>query len=156
LDVQLDGTVITSSYDYTSSIVTLSSSLQPVNVNLPFAAVVQNLKPAYTVGNVVRINIFGREEQPLKNFVRKTQLTQYLTPKYLPTSSYYSIKDNETEEIIIDFDNYTKLSCDTVGNFLMLDTTAFAQERNYRLRLKVEDNGSVYVFDNNDIFKIVR
>jgi hypothetical protein len=103
------------------------------------------------------VNVFGREEHPLKNYNRTTQLSQYLTPHYLPTSSYYSVKDNETEEVIIDFDNYTKLSCDTYGNYFLLDSTSFAQERNYRLILKVVTaSGSLYVFDNNDVFKVVR
>lgn len=156
IGVQLSGSVYTSSYQYTSSVTFSSSSIDSIDSRLPFSAIIQNLHPKYTAGNVVRINVFGREEYPLKNFVRKTQMTQYLTPKYLPSSSYYSIKDNETEEIIIDFDNYTRLSCDLSGNFFMLDTTAFAQERNYKLLLKVDDSGSVYVFDNDSVFKIVR
>ena len=156
IDVQISGSVYTASYQYTSSIETEYNSLIAIDLNVPFAANIQNLRPNYVAGNVIRINVFGREEHPLKNFTRKTQLTQHLTPKYLPSSSYYSIKDNETEEIIIDFDDYTGLSCDASGNFFMLDTTAFAQERNYKLRLKVQNSGSVYVFDNNDVFKIVR
>lgn len=156
LDVQLTGSVFTASYISTSSVEYLSSSLIPLNTGFPYKAIIQNLLPSYTAGNIPQIRIFGREELPLKNFTRKTQMTQYLNPKYLPTSSHYSIKDNETEEIIIDFDNYTRLSCDANGNYFQLDTTAFAQERNYRIRLKVIDSSSVHVFDDGRVFKIVR
>lgn len=133
-----------------------SSSLSPVNINKPFVTVIQNIPPVVKAGNVIRINVFARPEFPLKNFNRQTQFEQYLIPQYLPSSSYYSIKDNETEEIILDFDNYTQISCDASGNYFMLDTTGLPQERYFRLLIKTEQSGSVYVFDKGDVFKIVR
>jgi hypothetical protein len=107
-------------------------------------------------GNIVRVNVFARQEFPFKNFQRRTQFTQFLTPLYLPTSSYYAIKDNETDQIVLDFDNYTKVSCDTNGNYFLIDTTGLPQERYFKLLIKTEQSGSVYTFDHGDIFKIVR
>ena len=93
----------------------------------------------------------------LKTFGKTTQQTEYLVPEYLPTSSFYAIKDNESEEIIVDFDNYTRLSCDYPnGNFFYLDTTGLAQERQYRVLIRVEDGESKYTFDNGNVFKITR
>ena len=80
----------------------------------------------------------------------------YLNNYFLPTSSYYAIKDNETEQVVLDFDQYTKLSCDGSGNYFMLDTTSYPQERYFRLLIRVEDSGSIYTFDKSNIFKIVR
>jgi len=150
------GSILNAPLLYTSSINLTSSSLSPVNVNSPFVAVVQNVPDSVNAGDIIRINVFGRQQFPLKNFNRQTQFTQFLTPQYLPSSSYYSIKDNETEQIILDFDNYTQISCDSNGNYFYLDTTAYPQERYFRLLIRVEASGSIYTFDKGNIFKIVR
>ena len=92
----------------------------------------------------------------MKTFVKATQQSAHLTPKYLPTTSYYSIKDTETEEVIIDFDEGTKLSCDSNGNYFMLDMSGLPQERYFKILLKTEINGGVEVIDNNTYFKVVR
>lgn len=150
------GSIFSSATSYTSSVVIISSSLEPVQFDKPFTAVIQNLPPTVRAGNIIRINVFGREEFPLKNFARNTQFSQFLTPKYLPVSSSYAIKDNQTEEIIVDFDNYTRLSCDMNGNYFLLDTTGLPQERYFKILIKTEQSGSSYTIDNDNIFKIVR
>lgn len=129
----------------------LSSSTYPYNI------VIQNLKGEYKFGNIPRINVYSKQLYPLKNFTRGTQMSQYITSSYLPVESYYSVKDNESEEVLIDFDEGTKLSCDGNINYFMMDTTAFPQERYYRILIKtIDSNGSVNIFDNKNIFKIVR
>jgi hypothetical protein len=150
------GSVLTASYSYTSSVIISSQSLAPVEFNRPFVTVIQNLPSVVKSNNIIRVNVFAREEFPLKNFNRKTQFTQFLTSQYLPTASYYAIKDNETEEIVLDFDNYTQISCDEQGNYFLLDTSGLPQERYFKVLVKTEQSGSIYTFDRNDIFKIVR
>jgi hypothetical protein len=150
------GSILSASYSYTSSIETTTTSLEPVTFNIPFVTVIQNLPPTVRAGNIIRVNIFARPEFPLKNFNRKPQFSQFLTPQYLPTSSYYAIKDNETEQIIVDFDNYTKISCDVSGSHFFLDTSGLPQERYFKILIKTEQNNLIYTFDRNDIFKIVR
>ena len=156
LNAQLSGTFLTSSYSFTSSVNLVTSSLYPLQLNVPIVTVIQNLPDKVKAGSIIRINVFAREQYPFKNFERKTQFNQFLTPLYLPTGSYYAIKDNETEQIILDFDNYTQISCDTNGNYFLLDTTGLPQERYFRILIKTEQSGSIYTFDNSDIFKITR
>ena len=150
------GSILTASLSYTASVTLTSSSLSPVNWGQMFTTVIQNIPSTVKAGNIIRVNVFARPQFPLKNFNRQTQFTQFLIPQYLPTSSYYAIKDNETEEIILDFDNYTQLSCDPNGNYFMLDTTGFPQERYFKLLIKTEASGSIYTFDKGNVFKIVR
>ncbi len=150
------GSMLTSSYFYTGSIITISSSLSPIDLQKSFKATIQNLPTTIHAGDIIKIKVFGRPLFPLKNFNRQTQFEQFLIPQYLPTSSYYAIKDNETEEIILDFDQFTQISCDSNGNYFLLDTTSYPQERYFRIIIKVEENGQVYTFDNNNVFKIVR
>ena len=157
INAPFSGSILSSSYFYTGSINLISSSLTPVNVQKPFTTVIQNIPSSVKAGNVIRINVFARQEFPLKNFNRQTQFTQFLTPQYLPSgSSYYAIKDNETEQTILDFDQFTQISCDQNGNYFLLDTTSYPQERYFRLLIKTISGSQSYTFDKGNIFKIIR
>jgi len=147
---------VTSSFSVTSSVEITSSVLQPVNTNRPFTVIIQDLKKEYSFEDMPRIGVFAREKFPLKTFGKAPQQPVYVTPRYLPTSSYYAIKDNETEEIVMDFDNYTKISCDRIGNYFYLNTTGLSQEKYYKILIKVVDGEKVYTFDSGDLFKVRR
>jgi len=144
LDVKWDDSVYT-----TGSLVSLSGFN-------PYTVVVKNVTKDYKFGSVPRINIFAREKSPLKNFVKGYQQSQYLSSSLLPSSSYYAIKDNESENFVIDFDDYTKLSCDGTIHYFRLDTTGLPVERYYRILIKTEINGETLIFDNGNIFKVSR
>ena len=154
--VPFSGSILTASIYYTASLNLQSSSLSPLDLTRPFATVVQNIPSTVKAGDIIKVNIFGRPQFPLKNFNRQTQFTQFLIPQYLPSSSYYAIKDNETEQIVLDFDQYTQLSCDPYGNYFNLDTTSFPQERYFKILIRVIENGNTYTFDKGNIFKIIR
>ena len=99
--------------------------------------------------------MYARDLYPKKSFQRLQ--TVYLDTKYLPTSSYYAIKDNESDEMVIDFDDCTKISLDDNGNFFVLDTTGIPQERFYRILIKCEfDDNEVSIYDDGAVFKITR
>jgi hypothetical protein len=133
-----------------------TGSLVPVTETTPFTVVAKNVVKNYKFGSMPRIDIYARAKNPLKNFVTGYQMNQYLTSSLLPTSSYYAIKDNESERIILDFDNNTKLSCDGNIHYFVLDTTSLAQERFYRILIKTVTNNTTQIFDNGYIFKITR
>jgi len=133
----------------------VTASLAMVTSSLGVNVTIKGLKKEYKFGSKVKFTVFAREHNPAKQFV--SSQTSYITPKYLPSSSYYSIKDNESEEVVVDFDDYTKLSCDSYGNYFYLDTTGLPQERYYRILIKSEfTDGSIQIFDNQSIFKISR
>jgi hypothetical protein len=144
LDVQWDD----SSY--------VTGSLVAVSESNPFTVILRNLNKNYKFGAIPRIDVYSRPKNPLKNFVKGYQMNQFLTSSLLPTSSYYCIKDNESESIIVDFDESTKLSCDGNMHYFVLDTTSFAQERFYRILVKVVTNNEEQIFDNGYIFKVTR
>jgi len=81
-----------------------------------------------------------------------------VTPKYLPTSSYYQITDAESGQVFIDFDEYSKLSCDpNQGNYFKFDTTGLPQERYFKIFIKAEyPDGTVDIVDTDKVFQIVR
>jgi hypothetical protein len=148
---------LTSSHSFTSSVVITGSSFSKINTEYPFVVTIQNLKKEYNFGDNPRINIFAREKIPLKTFEKSLQQMAYVNTKLLPSSSFYAIKDNETEEFIINFDNYTKISCDLNGHYFDLNTSALEKERYYKVIIKIEClDGNVYTFDDNAIFQVRR
>ena len=75
---------------------------------------------------------------------------------YLPTASYYSIKDLDTNEYVVDYDTtYTQLSSDSKGNYFDVYMNGLEPERYYKVCIKTNINGSTLVLDNNYYFKVV-
>jgi hypothetical protein len=78
---------------------------------------------------------------------------------FLPTSSFYEIRDAHTDEIILPFNTSgSKLSCDADGNYFTLWMNSFQPERFYRVVIKTETDGgnTSQVFDNQYYFKVSR
>lgn len=157
LSLQLSGSVYTSNTLYTSSINMISSELNSLDIKNPFSINIRNVQPQYKMGDIIKIDVFGRKKFPLKHFGKSTQQEQYMIPEFLPSSSYYALKDNQTEEMVIDFDSYTRISCDYPnGNYFIIDTTGLSQERYYRVLIRVQDNNEIYTIDTGKIFKVIR
>ena len=110
----------------------------------------------YSKDEKVKIRVNGRDRFPAKTYATQSAA---LTVKYLPTSSYYSIKDAHSNETVIPFDTqYTKLSCDSSGNYFKLWMGGLQPERYYRFVFRIDqEGGSVrQIFDDNFIFKVSR
>jgi hypothetical protein len=135
-----------SSY-YTGSISVVSSSL--------FVATLGNNKSEYQQDSVQRFRVNVRDQFPARKF-QTTSL--YLDNKALPSSSYWSIKDLDTEEIVVDYDaNYTKISYDASGSYFDVYMNGLEPERYYKLLFKtVLADGETVISDNNYYFKVIR
>ena len=114
---------------------------------------VTNLKKEYKVGTIAKIQIFGRELYPTKTF---SDTFGYSTSKYLPTTTYYQIKDFASNDIIIPFSNYSKVSCDSNGNYIKVNFSNWEANRVYKIEFKIDNNGSVEYFDNDTTFSLVK
>lgn len=80
----------------------------------------------------------------------------YTQRNYLPTSSYYAVKDLDTNEFVINFDDtYTKLSADTTSNYFTLYMNGLEPERYYKLMFKVVLDNETIILDDNYYFKII-
>jgi len=109
-----------------------------------------------------RFRLTVRKRYPDRTFVTTSN---YLATKYLPRTSYYSVRDAETDEVIIPFDTeYTKLSADSEGMFFDLWMEGFQPERYYKLMFRVDNSlpantfgeTSTNIYDEDYIFKVVR
>jgi len=109
----------------------------------------KRLKVRYKRGSKPIIKVFGREKYPLKTY---TNSYGYTDVKYLPSTTYYQIKDAVTNEVVVPFnDNYTKVSCDSNGNFFKLNLTNFEYNRDYYIEIKVDRDGVVEYFQDKDL-----
>jgi len=114
----------------------------------------KNMASEYKFGSIVRMDVTARKRYPVKTFTNKA--SDYLFPYYLPSSSYYQIKDAESEETIIPYDDYTRLSFDGSGNYFMLDTSGLPMERYFKVEIRTEQSGSVLTFPVPTAFKVSR
>jgi len=124
------------------------------SVNLESYLTYSKTKPAYKDTEITKIRIYARDKFPQKS---PSNLFPLKTVKYLPTTTYYAIRDAATDEYIIPFDNiYNKVSCDSTSNFIHVDMNSFMPERYYRIELKIEDGFMEEYIDDEIYFKVVR
>ena len=113
---------------------------------------ITNLKKEYKAETIATMRIFARELYPLKTF---TNQFGYTDIKHLPETSYYQIKDFASDDIIIPFSNYSKISCDSNGSYFILDLQSLPIDRIYKLKLKVVIDGIDYISDEKYTFQII-
>ena len=114
---------------------------------------VTNLKSEIKVGTTPKIRVFARELYPVKTF---TNQFSYGTSQYLPTTSYYQIKDVASDDIIVPFSDYSKISCDETGNYINLNLFNWEAGRTYKIEFKIDMSGNVQYFDEDITFSIVK
>jgi hypothetical protein len=130
-----------------------TGSLQPVD--LGDGEVVIRVKPLtkeYKLNTTKIIRLVGREKYPLKTFANAFATD---VVKYLPSTTYYQIKDYQSIDVIIPFSEYSKVSCDTKGNYIKFDFTNWQPNRVYKIEFKIESDSDTIHFDDKITFKIV-
>ncbi len=114
---------------------------------------IKNLQNSYYVGTNNRINLSVRDQYPLKTF--SNVFTRYAGNQFVPSSSYYSILEDVTNKVIIPFDVYSPLSCDSSGSYFMMDTSGMVSGRYYRILINICTNYSNRIFDTQTTFKAI-
>ena len=144
--------VIEAKYDDSVS----TGNLDLINTDEDCVLVMSNLKPSYTEDSRPKIRIAARYRYPVQTF---STASEYLQGYKLPTGSQYAIGSAHSDDVIIDYSNYTKISNDANGNYINLHLDSFQPERYYKLMIKVPNSGSAnsyQVFDRKWIFKVTR
>lgn len=114
---------------------------------------IPNNKQEYPKNNIEKFRINIRPTYPTRVFQTSSV---YLNNYFLPTSSYYAIKDLDTNEFVVDFDTtYTKISTDSTSNYFNLYMNGLQEERYYEILIKTVVDGSTIILSNNQYFKIV-
>jgi hypothetical protein len=135
--------------DYTSSISPSASIVDTTNLKLSLA---ENPGVFYPES----VNRFYVNVSPLYPARVYQTSSLFLNLNYLPTSSYYAIKDLATNEFIVNFDTqYTQISADGKGNYFDVYMSGLEPERYYKVLIKTTINGSTLIFDDDYYFKVV-
>jgi hypothetical protein len=80
----------------------------------------------------------------------------YTVQHYLPSgSSYYAVKDLDTNEYVIEFSQYTKISADASSSYFDIYMNGLEPERYYKILVQVTAGGSTTVYDDKYYFKVV-
>jgi hypothetical protein len=136
--------------DYTwntgSSIQTIVSSSEVV-LSFP------NNPGTFNPDSIQRFKVNSRPKYPTRVFQTSSL---YVQNYYLPTASYYAIKDLDTNEYVIDFDTaFTQISADAESSYFNVYMSGLEPERYYKLLVKTIINGSTIIFDDNFFFKVI-
>jgi hypothetical protein len=103
--------------------------------------------------SINKFRVYSRPEYPARVFSTSSYFTQNY---YLPTGSYYAIKDAYTNEYVIDFDTtYTKLSMDDISSYFTLYMDGLEPERYYKILIQTIIDGNTVVVSNDNYFKVV-
>lgn len=136
--------------DYTFN--TGSSTSTIINTSQIVATLAEN-KGDYRRDSIQKFYINCRPQYPTRTF---QTASYYTTNYYLPTASYYAVKDLDTNEFIIDFDtNYTQISADSNGSYFKLYMNGLEPERYYQILVKTEVEGNTLILDDNYYFKVI-
>jgi hypothetical protein len=128
-----------------------TGSLQPLTAE-EIKVGLKNYKKEYKVNTTPKIRVFGRELYPLKTF---SSTFAYGDVKYLPETTYYQIRDFNSNDIIVPFSEWTKVSCDSDGNYVEINFSNWEVDRVYKIEFKVERNGSIQYFNGDVTFTLV-
>lgn len=112
----------------------------------------KTIKTKYKVNELTRVDLSVRDRYPIKTF--DTLFTSYAGNQYLPTSSFFSVIDTQSNTVIIPFDNYSKISCDGTGSYFNLNVQGVYPGRFYKLQIKVINGSYEQIFDDGYFFSV--
>lgn len=111
-----------------------------------------NNKGEFNKNSIQKFRIDVRPQYPARTFQTSSY---YISNNYLPLSSSYAVKDLDTNEFVIDFDDtYTKISADSEGNYFKIFMSGLEPERYYKILVKIIMNGETIINDNEYYFKV--
>ena len=129
-----------------------TGSLTALDTTTDIIVKAKGLKAEYRKGKKYKIKVVGRELYPVKTF---SSSFSYSSVKYLPLSTYYQIRDFESNDIIVPFGDYSKISCDSNGNYIEIDFTNWESNRVYKIEFKVDVDGNEFYFDDEITFNVI-
>ena len=135
-------------YDFNTG----SSTTQIIS-NRNLVATLQDNPGTFRLDSVYDFRINCRPKFPPRIFQTSSL---YTTNHYLPTASYYAIKDLDTNEFIIDFDtDYTQISADEESSYFRIYMNGLEPERYYQILIKTTIGRDTVILDDNYYFKVI-
>lgn len=139
-------------FRWDDSFYSIGSGSTVANSNIVIS--LQNNGSTFNQSEIHDFRITVRDKYPVRVFQTSSVYSNY---KFLPSLSYYAIRDMNTKEMVIDFDaTYTKISADETGNYFKIYMNGLEPERYYSILIKSIIGGEDVVFDNEYYFKLIR
>jgi hypothetical protein len=111
-----------------------------------------NNKNIFYDDEYVKFRVYAKDRYPTRTYT-SSSLQNY--NKLLPTTTYYSIIDLNSNLRVIDFDNTaTQLSNDPISSYFMLYMNGLEPDRYYKVQIKSVIDGGTYIYDDDFYFKI--
>ena len=140
----------------TNAVVTLSTfdiKQLPVLKTPDLAIALDSNQGVYYSESINDFRINARPLFPPRTF---TTESNYTVNYALPSSSYYAIKDLDTNEYVVNFDKeFTQISCDPTSSYFTVYMNGLEPERYYNILIQTEVDGQTIVMDENYYFKVV-
>ncbi len=115
---------------------------------------IANNKNVFYDSEYVRFRVYAREKYPQRVYATSTL---YKYNKLLPTASYYSIIDLQSNLKVVEFDNIaTKLSNDVTSSYFRMYMNGLEPDRYYKIQIKSIIDGGTYIFDDDYYFKVMQ
>jgi len=131
---------------------TASSSIPIINTH-DLVATLDNNPGEFRRESIHRFKINCRPKFPPRTYQTSSI---YTTQHYLPISSSYAIKDLDTNEFVVGFDDiYTRVSADATSSYFDVYMNGLEPERYYQIMLKVPIDNQVLILDDNYYFKVI-
>lgn len=132
-----------------------TGSLSVINSSNTIVTLANNMDNYKTGTGKYKVVINARDKYPVRVF---TTSSLYTSNKALPQTSYWSLKDAKTDDVVIDFDTeHTKISCDSTNSYFYLYMNGLEPERYYKILIRtVLSDGESIDIDNNLIFKVTK
>ena len=129
------------------------SSTQIIINTADLIATLPNNAGTFNPGSIQRFRVNVRPQFPPRIF---STSSFYTTNYYLPTASFWSIKDLDTNEVVIDFDStYTKISADSNSSYFDVYMDGLEPERYYQILMKTTVDGTTKILDDKYYFKVI-
>lgn len=111
------------------------------------------IKQNYYHGENVKIDILVRDKFPKPRF---SATSSYLFGYRLPETSYYSIIDNSSKNVILDFSEHTKISHKDNINFFNLNVDFLFPKRSYLIKFKIVTENNIQYYTHKYPFFVFR
>jgi len=129
-----------------------SSGITTIDIQ-PFTISINENPGVFYPESINKFRVYSTPEYPTRVWSTSSFYTKNY---YLPEESYYAIKDLDTNEYVIDFDNvYTKLSIDNISSHFTIYMNGLEPERYYKILIKTIFQGQTIIVDNDYYFKII-
>ena len=113
---------------------------------------IKRIKKEYSINTKEKIRVGIRERFPQKKFAKRSR---YNLENYTTNNLCYSVRNAETEEIVVDFSEFTRISCDEKGHYFNFDFSCLSIGRHYKFLIKNESSDSSEIVIDKRIFKAV-